>query len=519
MVDYPPLPHGSTLVVRAHAGHPKVVLARRFSCSPPLAYGFHNNCLDVVLQSVMERLFFVKNDAGAFVPPPATGPLAWAVVRAAARELAEQIGRRSPMTYEEFVRACRASKRRLYGEAVVSLLAKPVCEEDSFVSAFRKSEKTNFSAKPEAVARLISPRSPRYNVEVGRFLKPIEHAVYHGLDELFARRCRTKGVPVTVAKGLNFKQRAVILRRKWTRFRKPVAISFDASRWDQHTRQEALTTEHMVYNLIYRSKELAQLLRWQLHTRMKISTPDGRIKVDMPACRCSGDMNTSLGNVLLMCLLMSCCLAEIGVEYEFTDDGDDCVIICEEEDRDAVLAHVPAWFFARGYTLRLEGVASVFEKIAFCQTQPVFDGEEWTMIRDPRVALAKDSVFTGPLNGKYPLQYMAAVAQCGEAIAGGMPVWNAFYQRWAQLSIGVKPSHAPELDTGMLQNSRGMRRYFGKVSDAARESFWKAFDIQPAAQLVMEQLFEKWTEGPEMALAQPPQHPGYLQECCAVVVV
>jgi hypothetical protein len=67
-----------------------------------------------------------------------------------------------------------------YTEAYKSLMADGMCTPaDAVVTAFVKGEKlANYKIyKP----RVIMGRSPRYNLELSAFLRPIEHALYSSL--------------------------------------------------------------------------------------------------------------------------------------------------------------------------------------------------------------------------------------------------------------------------------------------------------------------------------------------------
>jgi len=409
-------------------------------------------------------------------------------------------------------------KRRVYEQAVVSLESKPVCPEDAEVKGFVKYEKTNFTKKRDPAPRLIQPRDPRYNVEVGVFLKPIEHALYHAIDESFREAGANSPV---VAKGHNFATRAKVLHKKFTRFSRPRALLFDAKRFDQHVSRWALQFEHEWYLQGYRGDpRLAMLLAWQLTTTFTGRCEDGVVKFFKHGGRCSGDMNTALGNVIIMCAMFFAFMTELDIDYEFYDDGDDSVLIVEEENLQVVLDNYEEFFLQHGFTMTLGRVATCLEEIEFCQTHPVFDGTRWTMIRNPLEALAKDCNSTLPHPTKAVTEgWMAAVSECGEAISGGIPVWNSFYQCMRRAAHGRAALKLPDLDSGMVWNSRGMRRRFASVSDASRVSFWRAFGIQPARQILLERYYDEceWeVSAPEDILAHPTEGE-YLRHCLSVL--
>jgi hypothetical protein len=140
---------------------------------------------------------------------------------------------------------------------------------------FVKAEKIGThmpGGKCDPAPRVIQPRSARYNVEVGRFLKDLEHRIYSSIAEL----C---GGP-TVMKGYNAAQVAKHIRGMWGTVTRPVAVGLDASRFDQHVSKQALRWEHDVYTRCFRGcdrKELHRLLQWQLVNSGHSRTKDGYV--------------------------------------------------------------------------------------------------------------------------------------------------------------------------------------------------------------------------------------------------
>ncbi len=115
-------------------------------------------------------------------------------------------------------------------------------------------------------------------------------------------------------KGMDVRTVAKVLREKWDMFPNPVAIGLDASRFDQHVSVPALEFEHSVYLSCFKQKKhrerLAKLLKLQLENHCTGYAEDGVIKYTTTGTRMSGDMNTSLGNCVLMCSLIHSYLLE-----------------------------------------------------------------------------------------------------------------------------------------------------------------------------------------------------------------
>jgi len=479
--------------------HPDVVVLRRAGRAKPRVmyrvegvehiWGAHNNDLTTLTTGIMTRIMYVKGRNG-HVPPPQPAPGVVQRLAPTLRRLKRTCAKLPPMSPEEFVSCYKGRKQRIYQEAAESVLRSPITPRDAVLSSFLKYEKINFKAKKNPDPRIINPRKPRYNFAVGRYIKRIEHRVYKELDDAFHDLgCTSR----SVAKGLNFEQRAWMLRRKWLRFRRPRAIMLDCSRFDQHVRRQLLELEHQYYLAWFNGsdrRELAYLLRMQLRNKGVACCPDGIVKFTVDGMRASGDMNTALGNVFQVCLALLHLREQFS--FEVADDGDDCVVMCEEEDLAALQLALVNLFTDMGHELRVDGVTDVFERIRFCQCQPVFDGHRWTMVRDPHISVSKDLTSTWDLSNPETFAvYMKTIGTAGLHLAGGIPVWDALYRRMIVVGGDAKVSDGdPGLESGFMIHSRLMDRSHRVVTDDARVSFWRAFNIDPATQLSIEGYFQ-----------------------------
>lgn len=462
-------------------------MLRADGVSSGLNFGVHNNTLVNALRAVRERVFAVERE-GVLVPPPRPrrGVIAerLAAFRAA---LVAEVGHCTPWTYDRFLSSYTGSKLSRYTRAVESLRVRGLTRLDARLQSFVKAEAVNFTAKPDPAPRIIQPRNPRYNAAVGRFIRPLEHRVYGAIAELF-------GGP-TVMKGYNAVGTARCLRDMWDGFSQPVALSLDASRFDQHVSAEALRFEHSVYNRVYRSKQLAALLRWQLQNHGHVRTSDGaHFEYVVEGCRMSGDMNTALGNCLLMCAMIWAYAKTTGVKVRLANNGDDCSVVMERRDLSRFQAGLQEWFLDMGFTLTSDGVATVFERLDFCQMRPVLTATGWTMCRNPRTALCKDVLckkpdMGNPVGGYARWAYQVGMA--GSAIADGVPVFSAAYA--AMMRTG-KPSRKAQgfgdMDSGFEFLARGLVCRNTPTTPEARASFWRAWGITPDVQECLESQYQ-----------------------------
>lgn len=368
-------------------------------------------------------------------------------------------------------------KREIYQRAVDSLELRGICPRDAWVSTFLKAEKVNFDAKDDPAARAIQPRSTRYCAEVARYLKLFEKRLFKAFEVLYGY--------AVILKGMNAQQTAGQLRSNWDSFSKPVAIGLDASRFDQHVSYDALRWEHSVYNGVFKCATLAKLLSWQLINHGIARVAGWRLDYTVRGCRMSGDINTSLGNCLLMTAIVLVYCEWKRIRVRLSNNGDDCVLILEQCDLPR-LAGLDAWFLDFGFKLTREAPVTVFERIEFCQSQPVMTGSGWRMVRNPLTAMSKDCVSLQSWDTETDIQWWAhAIGSCGLSLTQGVPVWEQWYRRL--LRIGREaPDGVRERanECGMYYMSAGVQGC--EVTAESRVSFYRAFGIAPDIQVALE---------------------------------
>ena len=455
--------------------------------STDLNLGVHNSNIRNLERGVLERVFFV-NKGGKFVPPPRPSPGALYVkLHQFKSQLVRRLPPTTPIRYEEFPSLYWGRKKTIYQNAVDSLNREDVKATDAIIKCFVKAEKINFSAKKDPAPRIISPRTPRYNVAVGCYLKPVEHVLYKCIGEVF-------GSP-TISKGMNVKEVATLLEQKWGKFQHPVAVGLDASRFDQHVSREALQWEHSIYNNWYnQDKKLGWLLSLQLRNKCRGYTPDGKLKYTTDGTRMTGDMNTAMGNCLIMCALVYSFAREMNIPIELINNGDDCVVIMSQDYLKKFLEPLEKWFIEMGFTMKVENPVYHLEGIEFCQMHPVFDGKDYIMVRNPKIAIAKDSISIKPLiSEKLFKKWLGAVGEGGLSLTGGIPVMQEFYCCLERASSGLRLRNDPTMDTGWWHLTRGMARKYQPVSQRARFSFYLAFGVTPDMQIEIEKYYKSFT--------------------------
>jgi len=376
--------------------------------------------------------------------------------------------------------------------------AEGIRKSDAGIKMFVKDERIPYNAnKPKPDPRAIQFRGAKYCVALGRYLKPLEHVIYELKGD-------GKILPNTrvIGKGLSLGGRAMLAKRKWDGFKDPVVVSLDAARFDKHCDKDLLRIEHEFYTTMMPFEEFCELLAMQLDNRGR--TSEGLLYRAIGK-RMSGDMNTALGNCVLMVLMVAAFARKfIRNHWDLLDDGDDCLLFIEREDLEMVKREVFAHFLSYGHKIKVENVAYHFEHIVWCQSSPInYSGLGWKFVRNPW------KVMMGALGGTkwttMPRWLRAAMINTigsAELVLNlGVPVLQAFAlalmrnsgtdtildERYADvLSLRVKR----ELQT---MHSTMMRRYEpASITDEARISFYKAFGVPPAEQEWMETWLSNW---------------------------
>ena len=480
------------IVVRPHVGAPPSK-ARYVVVVPHMAsrqdFGAHNNNLPNLVRALNERVFNVQSAQG-LVPTPQPQQGVWKDFIPVARRLASRVtkfGIVVPLTDREFVEQSPSNKRRLYADAAEEKRMRGWSKRDARIKAFVKFEKLNFTKKSDPAPRVIQPRTPVYNIALGRYTRRVEEELYKALAQDWGDDPEEK----VVMKGLDFEEVAHQLRSKWNRFYHPVAVGLDASRFDQHVSRDALEWEHTIYNSIFNCPELAALLKLQLNNEGYAFLDGHKLTYSTSGTRASGDMNTSLGNCLIMCSLAKAYVDELGIRADFVNNGDDCVLFLEKRDLYR-LSGLSEWFLKYGFEMEVEAPVCEFEQIVFCQMQPVLVDaatDRWVMVRQPEAAFGKDATCLAAATERMYRQWSYQVGVGGLALYGDMPIYKELYKAYKREGINSAVGSSLLLsDSGFMRMAKQVVRgsELSVISDDTRVSFFKAFGILPSIQVEME---------------------------------
>lgn len=430
----------------------------------------------------------------------------------------------------EVVNSYEGAKREMYHKAMLEYYAYGITEKHSRLKSFVKFEKQNLLKAP----RVINPRTPIYNLLLAAYVKFAEKRIFAAINEAYG-----KHTSHTIIKGVNNIEQATILRAKWDRFTDPVAVGLDAAKFDMHVSKWCLVYEHLFYLGIHSRKSfktlwknysrylrshtpnrlgssydcikngerpvLSWLLKQQVFNSGKAYFADGTLKFRMVGTRSSGDINTSLGNCIIMCGLIYAWLKRTGVDAELANNGDDCVVIMERRDLEKFMTDIVGYFEAKGFRMELEEPVTEFEKIEFCQSHPVntgrfTDGDKpvWTMVRNLDTALIKGAMCLIPLaNDKAYRKWMGAVGQCEGSLNIGIPVMQNFAAAYRRNGLKASRKFVKEVYRG---STRAFHAQSTKVEEleilpAARASFYMAFGVRPDDQIALEEHFDRFSYG------------------------
>lgn len=453
------------------------------------SFGVHNNSLANLGRALQERVFKVQGRYG-LVDPPKPAMDAFNLVKFRESWVNNLQGcHRVP--HDLVVAAYNGRKATRYSQACDSMEENPVTREDSKLTAFLKCEKTNLSVKEDPAPRLIQFPNPRYSLELMTYLKFSEKKFMRAIDAVWREP--------TVMSGYNCEELGELLNQKWQRYDNPVAVPLDFSRFDQHTSVGALKYEFEFYTSAFPGdSHLEELLSWQLTPHGVAVAGDGAIAYRCPnGGRGSGQINTSMGNKLIVCGLMWEYFQEIGLEASLANMGDDCVIFTERENLKLLQTTLKKWWLARGYNAITEKPCYELEKIEFCQSNPVEVNGQWVMVRNPEKALSKDCITLA--SAETPAQiasaYMA-ISTCGRIINSGVPISFALHsaihraaKRYTK-DVEINPDFMfRQVEFGNFERMRGMTYQRKNISDTTRLSYYRAFGIAPETQILIEDYY------------------------------
>lgn len=505
----------------------KPVKSRRWvkvtGLSPPSNLGVFNNTVDVAYKALAERTFMCDVGGGRFEPPLKTewSSFVDAPMAAFLQQIVDTVDLVPELTIREVVDCYKGAKRERYERAERKYWRDGVSKMDAMLSMFVKFEKGDMSKAP----RVINPRGEVYNLCLGKFLKVNEHRYFEAIARVFGQKH-------VVFKGMDNGEMAEEMHELWSSVKNCVAIGGDAKKFDMHVSEVALRFEHLFYLApvagsvvnalrIYQevermhlerpnpmwdsAHELAWLLVQQLDNRGVGYFQDGKVKFRVRGTRASGDLNTSLGNCLLMCAMTYGWSCTSRVPVKLVNNGDDCDYFISAEHEVAWRAGLDQYFASKGFRMVLEDTATSFESVEFCQSKPCLTAEGWKMVRNPKTLVTKGTMCLLPVqNVKTLRKWMMAIGVAEGSLARGVPVIQSFARCMRRNGIRCTRRMIDDAYAGstrmfhadLLVNDLA-------ITDQARISFEESWGILPHEQVALEDYFDHWTMGDEIGERVP----------------
>lgn len=382
---------------------------------------------------------------------------------------------------EQFVEMYTGRKRTIYENALPEFYATGVLKKHAISCAFVKCEKI----PPNKAPRCIQPRSPVYNIGVGTYLKQNEHSLYNAITDVFGDDTQV------VMKGLNVQQVARVLRQKWDSFGETVCVGLDAKKFDMHVSRNMLAWEHSIYLILSGGDpELKRLLKMQLDNEGVGYCDDGKLRYSVDGRRFSGDMNTALGNCLIMCAMVYAFAKSRGVPIKLGNNGDDCVVFMNRCDYTKFIDGLDGWFLELGFRMTVEDPVYRFADVEFCQMHPIQTISGWIMVRNFNTAREKDSLSIIPLNSeKLFRKWIYAVGEGGLALTSGVPIFQEMYKMYMRNGVRSNIGRHPAMSTGARFMSKGLNSKVAPVVPIARVTFFEAWGITPDEQVALEKYY------------------------------
>jgi len=466
-------------------------------CPMPFAthYQVQNDCQHNQYLAAVNRV------ACAWVQPTKTG---LSGLKHIGCDLVRYLGQRTPIGFEVWGAKYTGQKRARYLRAIDSLRVRPISAKDAVIQAFVKLEKL---ADVHKDPRMIQARGARFNVEVGNYLKAFEHDLYgvRGSGPM------AKWFPPgrAIVKGMNPVARGALLEQHWASLRHPVQLALDCSRFDGHVSEQVLRFEHGVYEALFNyDPYLRSLLARQ---RYNVCYTRSGLRYVVRGRRMSGDMNTALGNCVLMICMMGVAMRRLGLkpsQWRMADDGDDCCVMVEADMADMVALQLPVVFRDFGQELKIESVARTLGTVSLCGARPVRVCGQRVMVLHPKRVIGKTRLGIKSKSEKFIADYVSTVGVGLLALHSGVPVLQSH-------ALALRRASKPplrELPRASLYRLAYLADPYAVVARPvtleARLDFAVSFGVDISAQLELEAWFDLLTREQILGLAPPREVPG-----------
>lgn len=376
-------------------------------------------------------------------------------------QMVESYRKKSPRHYKRYRAALDEYYRRGY------------CQKDSTIKAFIKRERMRKIGKDP---RMISARGTLFNLLLGTYTKPLDKWFYKwtGLTTF-------TGLPV-IGKGMNNSQLGELHVKKCEAFRDVRVLSVDFSRFDKHVNKELLRMEHSVYKYLFRGdRKLSSLLEKQLTNKIRT---EGGIKYVVSGGRMSGDMNTALGNCIIVCFIWGILLNELGVTYDLLDNGDDCLIYVESSEYERVRDYLTREAAHFGMVATVESENNQPYGVEWCQCRCIRTHSGPRFVRNLDKAVSCVGVSINTVSEREDIDYIHTVGLCELSNNAGVPVLQEYARMLMRNTPGGKLRKS---DVYYKLKDIVLEGKAQPITELARFDFMNSFGMTPSEQLYVEE--------------------------------
>jgi len=292
-----------------------------------------------------------------------------------------------------------------------------------------------------------------------------------------------------VAKGKTPEQRCINFFKQLARYKDPVIISGDHSRFDAHVNKQLkllLDKSHL------RARGYHPELRRALKFRRKVKgqTKGGIVYVIEGKVE-SGDIDTGMGNTEINeWLIIGFCEFEVDLDpeqYDYCCDGDDFYIIVERANL-GLLDKLPQYMLDCGMVTEIEVNDDPF-KVEFCQSRPCILPGGPTFVRNPMKVLATLGQSPEIRTRSQMQQSVRATCLCEMAMAPGSPINSVVARRIYNILGEGKAAFNPAQAWKYEQYGMTEFRFNDVEPDwLARYTFWRAWGIDDGEQFAYEHM-------------------------------
>lgn len=374
-----------------------------------------------------------------------------------------------PWTYQQVIDGYIGQWKQKYKSARASLLSNGLQPWHSILTLFVKDDKEH--GQPEKAGRAIQYRSPEFCLSQAVYTKAVEEWFYDLVE---------KDGSIIVGKKDGYAV-AKALETKFQNYKRPVALEADASKFDTCVDIKWLKKILQILFRIFPKKHRKQLYKLWSQTFINRGRSRKGLKYKTWGTRASGDMDTGLGNSIIMYLMLRQWLKLANVNGSILVNGDDSVVVIEHEDLNKM--RDMTCFNRWGFNMKL-GVAHGLHEVEFCQSKVIRSDYGLVMARNP-VRVMRRTGWTTTYR-RDQKRFLLGLGLCENAASFGVPIAGPLAKLMIQAGGGTPIfSGSYEYETFRKLDSP-WKHLPMSISGETRVSYWQAWGITPEEQIKIE---------------------------------